>query len=715
MVLLHSTLAAAESQWPITASGHHPAFSIFSPQIEGNKSATINEPGHPDIGLMDNNRGHIHLQEHKEIFWGGFIIFSCYSLLLMAMWINTLRRRRIEKELLRNQYYLSKAQEIGKIGTWELDVLSKRLIWTDESCRIFGIPPGNQMNYDLFLEKVHPDDREYVKQKSHAATQGEAYDIEHRIVVAGKTKWVREKADVSFDENGNAVSAIGLVQDITERLEAEQALRESEERFRSIFESAAAAMSILSADGDFLQVNPASCQLSGYNKKEFSRLKLIDITHPAEQSKNRAYFVEILSGKRKLASYENRYLHKDGSTIWGNTTLAPVRDSKGNLQCIVCLAQDISERKRAEEALHYALNKAEEARDKIEAILKSVADGLIFTDMENRIILMSASAEAMLNKKATELFMQPLNTAIGGISSQVFTPAMADNGNDITLELDATDGQQEKGRSIQVKSSVVLGKSGDREGVITLLRDVSRERELDQMKNEFISTAAHELRTPLTSVKGYSELLLNDKGFSEQERKEFLGIINEKSDVLARIVGDLLNLSRVESGRVISLRKAPQDLGPALGKQISRYRDEWQTHRFELDLPDNLPLLLLDLDKFTQVMENLLSNAVKYSPDESLIRTVCEISATQLRISVKDQGYGMTAEQRERVFDKFYRVNASNTAKEGLGLGMSIAKNIVEAHGGRIWVESELNRGTTVHFTIPRFIERQESPEENQE
>jgi signal transduction histidine kinase len=221
------------------------------------------------------------------------------------------------------------------------------------------------------------------------------------------------------------------------------------------------------------------------------------------------------------------------------------------------------------------------------------------------------------------------------------------------------------------------------------------------MKNEFISTAAHELRTPLTSVTGYAQLLLSDKEFDAQQQAEYLSIINEKAAVLEQIINDLLSISRVESGQMLSLQKDRHDIVAVLDKFISQYQKGCKTHLFETDFPGKPVELMVDVGKFVQVMENLLVNAVKFSSKGSIIQLGCEMSTRELQLSVKDRGCGMTAEQAKRVFDKFYRVDSSNTAKAGLGLGMSIAKNIVEGHGGRIWVESELGQGTTVSFTLP--------------
>ncbi len=145
-------------------------------------------------------------------------------------------RKEAESKLLKNQYYLTKAQEIAKIGTWELDIQKNKILWTDENYKIFGVPLGTKLNYEIFLSIVHPDDKEYVDRKWNEALKGKPYDIIHRIVAENTIKWVREKADIQFDSKGNLVMAIGFTQDLTDLKQVESALQESENKFRDMFE-----------------------------------------------------------------------------------------------------------------------------------------------------------------------------------------------------------------------------------------------------------------------------------------------------------------------------------------------------------------------------------------------------------------------------------------------------------------------------------------------
>jgi signal transduction histidine kinase len=224
------------------------------------------------------------------------------------------------------------------------------------------------------------------------------------------------------------------------------------------------------------------------------------------------------------------------------------------------------------------------------------------------------------------------------------------------------------------------------------------------MKNEFISTAAHELRTPLTSVLGFSELLLNQAEYGvidPVQQKGFLTLIREKAQRLASIISDLLDLSRIQSGLVISVETAPCDMGELINRVVTPYQQGACQQHLDVTLPEEPIVLSVDQGKLEQVMENLISNAAKFSSGTSRIRISAQSVGDHFKISVADEGIGMTPEQANRVFDKFYRGDASNSAQEGLGLGMSIVKNIIEAHAGEIQVVSEPEKGTTVSFVLP--------------
>jgi len=249
--------------------------------------------------------------------------------------------------------------------------------------------------------------------------------------------------------------------------------------------------------------------------------------------------------------------------------------------------------------------------------------------------------------------------------------------------------------------------------LFSIIHDITSEKtaernliEMDRMKNEFISTAAHELRTPLSAIMGFTELLLTPEAFgsfSEAQKKEFLGQVYERGEALSRIIDEMLDISRIESGHPVNLDLHPVDFRDVLIKVLEFYRLHDKTHLFHLVLPDDAATrpVTIDRQRINQVLENLLSNAVKYSPHGSDICIEAILHPQGWEVRIEDKGIGMTPEQVDRIFDKFYRANAANTAVGGLGLGMSIAKQIVDAHGGKITVKSHPGQGTQVCFILP--------------
>lgn len=349
-----------------------------------------------------------------------------------------------------------------------------------------------------------------------------------------------------------------------------------------------------------------------------------------------------------------------------------------------------------------ALSDTAQARDRIDGIVKSVADGLIVTDVSNRVVLMNRTAEDLLGVRFSEAIDRPIDFAIQDetLRDRVrSTLEKKKTGYEFDFELPGDDPKHP--RIMRARTSVIYDKEGRQSGIVTIIHDVTHEREVDRMKTEFISTAAHELRTPLTSIQGFSEIMLTRDDISEEEKKRFLTYINKQSVSLTMVVSDLLDIARIESGKGFSIDKTYCSIGDIINQVVSYSQEHVKKHHFKVVLPERPVELYADKQKIEQVFRNLIGNAIKYSPDGGMILVSGGVSDDHFEVSVKDEGVGMTSEQLEKIFDKFYRVDASDTAIEGTGLGMTIVKYIVEVHGGKIWVESEPGKGTTVRFIIP--------------
>lgn len=259
-------------------------------------------------------------------------------------------------------------------------------------------------------------------------------------------------------------------------------------------------------------------------------------------------------------------------------------------------------------------------------------------------------------------------------------------------------------RILKLKTNPVIDSSGAYVGCVTSLHDVTAEREINQMKNEFVSTVSHELRTPLTSIKGYVDLILDgEAGEINEIQQEFLTIVKQNSDRLVALINDLLDISRIESGR-IHLKIQPLDISEIVQGAVETFRTVAETAGIKLNmkLAKSAQLAAGDRDRVGQVVMNLLSNAIKYSPGGGTVTVQTRRRDGQVAVSVTDEGIGISTEDQEHLFEKFYRVDSSLTREiGGSGLGLSICKTIIELLGGQIWVKSTPGKGSTFSFSLP--------------
>ena len=232
---------------------------------------------------------------------------------------------------------------------------------------------------------------------------------------------------------------------------------------------------------------------------------------------------------------------------------------------------------------------------------------------------------------------------------------------------------------------------------------MTERQKLDELRKEFVANVSHELKTPLTTIKTYSETLLDDGLENKEMAVSFLGVINKESDRMNRIVSDLLTLSRIDYQK-ISWRKTKFSIDALLGELTETLSIPAKKHQHSLTYiaPENLPKIIGDRDRIQQLLINILSNAIKYTPNGGTIRIVASVRGDEVHIQVKDNGIGIPKADLDRLFERFYRVDkARSRDRGGTGLGLSIAKEIADAHGGRISIESQEKVGTTVHIYLP--------------
>lgn len=357
-------------------------------------------------------------------------------------------------------------------------------------------------------------------------------------------------------------------------------------------------------------------------------------------------------------------------------------------------------------------------KEELEHVIESVYAGLIMVNNTGRIMQINPSARAMLdidsNDKLTGDYKEIIKIEPIIELLQKSLAEGQEMEEEITIESDGDDGDTE--RIYQAQTAIVKGEDQSTLGVVSIFNDITEIRNIERMKTAFVSTVSHELRTPLTSIKGFISTLLQDtEGFYDRETvHEFYTIIDQECDRLTRLISDLLNVSRIEAGRALDLNPSPVDLPELTEKVVSAQKSYTSKHQFVTDFPDNFPTIVADKDKMDQILTNLISNSVKYSPEGGDITVKAEqVSEDTIRVSVTDQGLGIPKEHQAKVFDRFHRVDNRDTRKVGgTGIGLYLVKHLVEAHGGKIWVESEPGVGSSFIFEQPVYPPQFQNDEE---
>lgn len=332
-------------------------------------------------------------------------------------------------------------------------------------------------------------------------------------------------------------------------------------------------------------------------------------------------------------------------------------------------------------------------KDQLANVLASMTDGVITFDADGRVILSNPPARELLAPEGNGFdALDDLPPAVGELFRAVLATGERQYG-------EFPVGQ----RVIAARLAACRDGSGEVEAVVAVFQDVTRERRLEELRRDFVATVSHELRTPLTLAQGYAEALRDDVTVDPAQRRECLEIILDETNRLRRLVDDLLDLSLLEKGQ-LALDKGPVDLAAVARRVIGKVAPAARLEGKDITVTTEgvLPLAYGDEDRLEQVLFNLVDNALRHSPAGSPVRVTLSRDGDAARVTVADDGPGIPERDLPFIWQRFYRVNKARTRSDGgTGLGLAIVKNLVEAHGGRVSVESEPGRGAVFGFTVP--------------
>jgi PAS domain S-box-containing protein len=339
-------------------------------------------------------------------------------------------------------------------------------------------------------------------------------------------------------------------------------------------------------------------------------------------------------------------------------------------------------------------------KQRIESIVQSMEDAVIAVDRENKIVMANRLAEKVFSIRSEQVINKAIKESIS--NSEVI-----DNFSKVLISKSSLREEVvfKIGNREHVFAAVfapIIDELGETAGTVAVFRDITESKEIDRMKTDFLNMVSHELRTPLTPIQAYSELIMM-RNLDTEKIKSYAGIINKETLRLGGLIGDLLDQSRIDAGKGLSLSPEEVDFKELLNTVYNTFKSASAKHRLSLTAPEKAEKITIDRNKIIQVITNLLSNAVKYSPDGGDIHITMEDRDSRYYISVSDEGLGMPRDALPIIFEKFYRVDSPAVKKiGGTGIGLSIVKYIVELHNGGITVESEEGKGSKFTFFIPK-------------
>ncbi len=602
--------------------------------------------------------------------------------------------------------------ESGHDGIWIIDANARTKYLSRRMAEILGCAQ-EAVKGRSFFDFVFAEDLGEVVRWQERCRQGlkEKFDFRYRRN-DGRSLWAHVSTAPLYDGDGVFGGVLGIFSDITERKQAEEALRENEIQFRTMFEFSAVGQAQVDAvTGRILRVNRKLCEITGYNENELLGMARADLTHPEDKAWDTDGFTRLVRGEITEYTREKRYIRKDQQVIWVKVAAKLIRGSRGEPLRTIGVIEDITERKQAEEA-----------QNRLASIVTSSPDAILSCMPDRRIVTWNRGAEQLFGWSSEEVVGQSVVILIPpdrlheweDLSQKIIRGETVAQFETVRLRKD------QSGVDVSVTLSPVMV-DGNRVAVSAIFRDISERKRLerevqnyieqlqaaDRLKDDFIATLAHELKNPLAPIRYASEIL----GLCESGDPDFQWgrrVIDRQVGHLTRLIDDLLDVGRITRNK-LELKKQRVLLADIIHSAIDATRpvinQYW--HRFSATVPEEPIYLDADAVRLTQVFINIINNAAKYTPRGGRIRVNAETRGDKVVVRVSDNGMGIDAEHLEHLFDMFYQGNRSyEQAPGGLGIGLTLVKRLVEMHDGIVDVRSSgINQGSEFTVCLPFFAE----------
>jgi len=652
--------------------------------------------------------------------------------------IDITERKQAEEALRDSEARLNEAQRIAQIGSWELDLITNTLHWSDEVYRIFDLKPQQFGNtYEAFLNNIHPDDRDLVNRAyTDSVKNRTSYDIIHRLLLKDRSiRYVNERCETFYDDTGKADRSIGTVQDITDRKRAEEGLRESKELFDVFMDNIPAAILIKDHEG----------------QTRYRNQYLHDLLADKNWIDYEGYKQDPHEFKRIVKEAEKQVI-RDGDTLQavispqdetGNvrhyeTIKFPI-DRTGKSRLLGGVALDITERKLMEDAL-----KVSEA--KFRNVIENTNDA-IYLLYKDRFVLTNKKFSEMIGVTSEEAASPGFNLMdfVAPESREAIAERgrMRERGEEPPSRYEFV-ALNTKGERIIIDNSIGVIDYQDGKAVLGVLHDITERRHLrDQLQQErdnleemvarrtkmlkktvrdleesnlslktanrhkdnFLSAMSHELRTPLSAIIGFGDLL-SGQFFGELNEKQlsYVEMIDSSGKHLLELISDLLDMAKIDAGK-IDIDREDILLNEFIGSAVSMVSvlAHEKSISIETKVDPDVKIINADRLRTKQILLNLLTNAVKFTEDRGCINIrVSKEGDESIKIEIEDNGIGIAPDELDKIFSEFHQADKiRDRSFAGVGIGLALSRRLVEIHGGEIGVRSKLKEGSTFWFTLP--------------
>lgn len=639
--------------------------------------------------------------------------FECNGVQQLTVIIRDVsHRKQLEDDLKEVISRYDLVQDLANFGSWDWNMKTNALFWSDLAYEIYQAPKTAQsLTSDDFFDLVHPEDLELLKTRvEKSVEEGEPYQVEHRILLPnGEVRWVLEKGGIQKGEDGSASRFLGIVQDITDQNE----FKEQTKLLSHVVEHSPSLLIVTNTQGRIEYVNRKFSDVTGYSLDEaIGKNPNILKSGKTSQRDYQSMWNTILSGHEWHGEVYNK--KKNGEPYWARVSISSIRNRMGKITHFIGIQEDITDLKLSEE--------------KHRILYQTMAQGVVYQDSTGKIIDVNASAERLLGLSNRQM--------MGVDSMDPRWKAIREDGSDYPGEEHPAMVSLRTGKPIKNKlmgvyhpklnefrwiiiNAIPLFQDGSAlpYKVYTTFSDVTDLKRMEEKltiakekaesstrtKSSFLANMSHEIRTPMNSIIGFIDLVLESDTLSSVNAKLLLTAQKSSKNLLG-LINDILDISKLEAGKM-DIDLISMNLLNLVDEVVKNFSIKAKSQNILLtvhEFPPDCELIVGDKHRIRQILTNLVGNALKFTQQGSVVISVQNLDDKVLQFSVKDTGIGMTPEQVKSVFQLFSQADQSTARKYGgTGLGTSISKQLVELLGGKIWLESKIDRGTTFYFTLP--------------